>query len=117
MPTLRLACRLLKHPASDAPRGGDARVAQRLDAVRRLVRDLGHPVPPDPGGGARAPAAGADLSAHGAGGAPARAPGAAPRRAAATARALALGGRLHGGGAVSYTHLRAHETRHDLVCR
>src|SRR5450759_5479709 len=22
-----------------------------------------------------------------------------------------------GGGAVSYTHLRAHETRHDLVCR
>src|SRR5450756_2455328 len=23
----------------------------------------------------------------------------------------------NGGGAVSYTHLRAHETRHDLVCR
>src|SRR5450756_3002101 len=23
----------------------------------------------------------------------------------------------HGGKAVSYTHLRAHETRHDLVCR
>src|SRR5450756_3045417 len=23
----------------------------------------------------------------------------------------------HGGEAVSYTHLRAHETRHDLVCR
>ena len=22
-----------------------------------------------------------------------------------------------GGDAVSYTHLRAHETRHDLVCR
>src|SRR5450756_1993876 len=27
-----------------------------------------------------------------------------------------LGGEL-GPGAVSYTHLRAHETRHDLVCR
>src|SRR5450759_981684 len=25
--------------------------------------------------------------------------------------------RSHGTGAVSYTHLRAHETRHDLVCR
>src|SRR5450756_2921193 len=25
--------------------------------------------------------------------------------------------RLDGAGAVSYTHLRAHETRHDLVCR
>src|SRR5450756_2770783 len=24
---------------------------------------------------------------------------------------------LHCSGAVSYTHLRAHETRHDLVCR
>src|SRR5450756_2166341 len=24
---------------------------------------------------------------------------------------------LLGGGTVSYTHLRAHETRHDLVCR
>src|SRR5665648_1237991 len=24
---------------------------------------------------------------------------------------------IHGTGAVSYTHLRAHETRHDLVCR
>src|SRR5450756_2921971 len=24
---------------------------------------------------------------------------------------------LDGAGAVSYTHLRAHETRHDLVCR
>src|SRR5450756_951776 len=23
----------------------------------------------------------------------------------------------HGHGTVSYTHLRAHETRHDLVCR
>src|SRR5665648_1186285 len=23
----------------------------------------------------------------------------------------------HGAGPVSYTHLRAHETRHDLVCR
>src|SRR5450759_4918019 len=34
------------------------------------------------------------------------------------ARAL-LGEVLHGRGAVpvSYTHLRAHETRHDLVCR
>src|SRR5659263_118790 len=25
--------------------------------------------------------------------------------------------RLYGDAAVSYTHLRAHETRHDLVCR
>src|SRR5450759_4967731 len=24
---------------------------------------------------------------------------------------------LHSSGPVSYTHLRAHETRHDLVCR
>src|SRR5450756_2113498 len=98
MPPRRRARRLLAHPASDAPRGGDARVAQRLAALHRPVRDLGHPIPPDPGGGARAPAAGAGLPAHGAGGAPARAPGAASRRAAATARALALGGRLHSGG-------------------
>ena len=26
-------------------------------------------------------------------------------------------GRTHSPAAVSYTHLRAHETRHDLVCR
>ena len=24
---------------------------------------------------------------------------------------------VNGAGTVSYTHLRAHETRHDLVCR
>src|SRR5450759_5897468 len=28
-----------------------------------------------------------------------------------------LGGALAGSFPVSYTHLRAHETRHDLVCR
>jgi len=26
-------------------------------------------------------------------------------------------GAMGGAGTVSYTHLRAHETRHDLVCR
>src|SRR5450756_1199428 len=33
------------------------------------------------------------------------------------ARAAGCHPRLHRSGAVSYTHLRAHETRHDLVCR
>src|SRR5450756_953971 len=28
-----------------------------------------------------------------------------------------VGGKLYHMGSVSYTHLRAHETRHDLVCR
>src|SRR5450759_2244305 len=32
-----------------------------------------------------------------------------------TRRYIPLG--AHGALAVSYTHLRAHETRHDLVCR
>ena len=31
--------------------------------------------------------------------------------------ALAFEGSEWCAGAVSYTHLRAHETRHDLVCR
>ena len=28
-----------------------------------------------------------------------------------------MNGLMHAGISVSYTHLRAHETRHDLVCR
>ena len=28
-----------------------------------------------------------------------------------------IGAGTMGSGTVSYTHLRAHETRHDLVCR
>src|SRR5450756_2825257 len=32
-------------------------------------------------------------------------------------RALRLVRKKYSGAAVSYTHLRAHETRHDLVCR
>src|SRR5428012_20998 len=44
--------------------------------------------------------------------------GAAPR-ARGDQRGLARQGRCEEAraGAVSYTHLRAHETRHDLVCR
>src|SRR5665648_772283 len=34
-----------------------------------------------------------------------------------TALNKGIGGWLNGIGSVSYTHLRAHETRHDLVCR
>src|SRR5450756_2984147 len=30
---------------------------------------------------------------------------------------IAVPALVFGAGAVSYTHLRAHETRHDLVCR
>src|SRR5450756_3224681 len=45
-------------------------------------------------------------------------------RSAASSDDVSLGGAMTaafrrgiGAGSVSYTHLRAHETRHDLVCR
>src|SRR5450756_1389526 len=44
----------------------------------------------------------------------------APRAAGQAVNAPALGGavrRAISSASVSYTHLRAHETRHDLVCR
>ena len=90
--------RIVSRTRPPAPRSGRGRMAaharrkdrpgvtQRLAAVHRALRDLGHPVPLHPRRRTRAAAAGAGLPAHGAGGAPAAAVRAARRRAARVLR-------------------------------
>src|SRR5450759_4230803 len=83
-----------RHPPRRAPRRRPARARRR--GGRRV-----HERPARPGGAPRVPAGGGN-----------------PRLVTGTAR----GGRprrhvREASGPVSYTHLRAHETRHDLVCR